>query len=410
MKKRGISLRRCEIVSNLFDKEGNQLFDLENMKEELNERNCIKDYCYIIHDKDVYTEKEEEQNPDHVAGELKSPHIHLLLRFEKNQPQKSHCIAEWFKVPENFVSKVTGNWSSAVAYQTHLNAPDKHQYSIEEVTANFNVKKTLENYQQNHDITRILTHIINGELNEYEKATEIPPLIQIRYAKEIREAFKCRTEYLQATVKHRQMECIFITGTSQSGKTTLAKKIAETRGLAYYISSSGNDPLGEYAMQECAILDEIRPSVLSLSELLKLLDNNTVTSVKSRYKNKCLATCKLLIITTVLDIETFYSHVFSEEQEPIIQFKRRCSTHIRMDKDRIYISKWDPKKRDYTEETEYINDILDQYMPKENQTEQDVIKYVEEAMPFLKQAEGKEKTYGFRVIEDLENPFEYRSV
>ena len=36
MKKSGISLRRCEIVSNLFDKEGNQLFDLENMKKKRN--------------------------------------------------------------------------------------------------------------------------------------------------------------------------------------------------------------------------------------------------------------------------------------------------------------------------------------------------------------------------------------
>lgn len=406
MKKSGISLRRCEIVSNLFDKEGNQLFDLENMKQQISERNCIKDYCYIIHDKDVYTEKEEEQNPDHVAGELKAPHIHLLLRFEKNQPQKSHCIADWFKIAENFVSKITGNWEGAVAYQCHLNAPDKYQYSTEEVTANFDIKKLLDNYQRKQNINLILTRIINGEIKEYEKATEIPPLVQIHYAKEIREAFKCRTEYLQATVKHRQMECIFITGTSQSGKTTLAKQIAETRKLSYYVSSSGNDFMGDYAMQQAVILDEIRPSVLSLSELLKLLDNNTVTSVKSRYKNKCLANCELLILTSVLNIEKFYNNVFSEEEEPIIQFKRRCSTHIRMDKDRIYVSKWDPKKRDYTEEIEYVNDILDKYMPQENQTEKDVTEYVSESMPFLKQAKETEKLHGFQYIEDFENPFD----
>lgn len=405
MKNKGLSLRRCEIVSKLVDEEGNVFFDMENMKTQLEKRDCIQDYCYIIHDKDVYTEQEEEKNPTHVAGELKPAHIHLLLRFKKNQPQKLHCVSEWFQIAENFVSKIKGSWESGVAYQTHLNAPDKYQYPMEEVTANFDVGTVLGNYQQKQSLNTILLRIINGDIKEYEKATEIPPLMQIQYAREIREAFKCRTEYLQATVKHRQMECIFITGTSQSGKTTLAKQIAESRNYSYYISSGGSDFMGEFSMQDCVILDELRPSVLSLSELLKLLDNNTVTSVKSRYKNKCLATCKLLIITTVLDIDTFYSNVFSEENEPIIQFKRRCSTHIRMDKERIYVSKWDAKKMAYTEEIEYINDIVAEYMPKENQSEQDVIEYVSSSMPFLTQAKEKEKLHGFQSIEDLENPF-----
>lgn len=397
MKKSGISLRRCEIVSNLFDKEGNQLFDLENMKQQLSERNCIKDYCYIIHDKDVYTEKEEEQNPDHVAGELKAPHIHLLLRFEKNQPQKSHCIADWFKITENFVSKVHGKWENAVLYQVHANAPKKYQYDIEEVTSNFDIEKLVTAFEYRKSIDAILLDIVDGKIPEYEKNV-IPPLIQIQHAREIREAFKCRTEYLQTTVKHRKMECVYLTGASQSGKTTFAKKIAETRDLPYYISSSGNDPLGEYAMEPCIILDDIRPSVFALSELLKLLDNNTVTSVKSRYKNKCLANCKLLIITTVLDIETFYSNVFSEEQESSIQFKRRCNTHIRMDKDRIYISKWDAKLRRYSTEVEYINNIVTSYLPKVEKTKTDVKAYVKEIFPFLEEAKETEQLHGFKPL------------
>ena len=151
-------------------------------------------------------------------------------------------------------------------------------------------------------------------------------------------------------------------------------------------------------MEPCIILDDIRPSVFALSELLKLLDNNTVTSVKSRYKNKCLANCKLLIITTVLDIETFYSNVFSEEQESSIQFKRRCNTHIRMDKDRIYISKWDAKLRRYSTEVEYINNIVTSYLPKVEKTKTDVKAYVKEIFPFLEEAKETEQLHGFKPL------------
>ena len=44
-------------------------------------------------------------------------------------------------------------------------------------------------------------------------------------------------------------------------------------------------------------------------------------------------------------------------------------------------------------------------MPKEDQTEQDVINYVSETMPFLKQADESEKMHGFEIIDDLESPF-----
>ena len=401
-----LSMRRCEIVSNLESEDGEKLFDIERMKQVLEEKSktCIKEFSYIIHDKDVYTEEDERKNEKYKCGELKPKHIHLLLRFFENQPQKLKNIAGWFQIPPNFVSKIHNRWDSAVLYQIHANCPEKYQYDISEVTANFKIENVINNFMKRNSIDSILMDILNGEIPEYQRSV-IPPLFRVHYAREINEAFRCRVQNLQETVKSRKMECIYITGSSQAGKTTLAKKIAEEKGLPYYISSSGTDFLGEYALEPCVILDDIRPSSITLSELFKLLDNNTVSAVKSRYKNKCLANCKLLIITTVLDIETFYHNVFSEEDEPMIQFKRRCGTHLRMNKERIYISRWDSLKKEYTEETEYLNDILDRYMPKEDQTEQDVINYVSETMPFLKQADESEKMHGFEIIDDLESPF-----
>ena len=134
-----LSMRRCEIVSNLESEDGEKLFDIERMKQVLEEKSktCIKEFSYIIHDKDVYTEEDERKNEKYKCGELKPKHIHLLLRFFENQPQKLKNIAGWFQIPPNFVSKIHNRWGSAVLYQIHANCPEKYQYDISEVTANF---------------------------------------------------------------------------------------------------------------------------------------------------------------------------------------------------------------------------------------------------------------------------------
>ena len=93
------------------------------------------------------------------------------------------------------------------------------------------------------------------------------------------------------------MNCIFITGASGTGKSTYAKQIASENNLSVYISSGSNDVLDDYQGQDCIILDDLRPSCMGLSDLLKMLDNNTASTVKSRYKNKVLE-CKMIIITT----------------------------------------------------------------------------------------------------------------
>lgn len=375
------SIRSCEIVSNLNNGE-EVLFDKANLENILSEKDCIKDYCYIIHDKDTYTDEDEKRNPDHKSGELKPAHIHLLLRFETNQPQKLELVAKWFNLKPNFVNKITGKWEDACLYQIHKNAPDKYQYTVEEVTANFDYQAFLDEAENGVNLKGILQDILDGNIREYNKTLEIDGLTLIYHAREINEAFKIRSEYLQATQKERNMECIFITGTSGCGKTTLAKKIADSKGLAYFVSSGSNDILDNFCQESVIIVDDVRPSCLGLSDLLKMLDPNTASSVKSRYKNKYL-NCELIILTTVLDIDTFYNNVFSENDEPITQLKRRCGTYIKMDIENIFVSVWDSKTMRYTNPVAYKNNLLDEYIPKEKKTGQDVKNHVTNLMPFL---------------------------
>lgn len=376
------NLKRCEIVTNLSH-EGKELFDMNKMKLILASKKCIKNYSYIIHDKDTYTKSDEEKNELHKEGTLKPAHIHLLLRFEDNQPQDTKYIAKWFNLSENFVQRINGRWLDAVMYQTHKNSPQKYQYSPQEVLCNFDYVATIEACEnEKNPLSEALNGILSGHIREYNKTLEIDNLLLVQYAQKINEAFKVRSEHLQATRQERQTDVIYITGASGCGKTTLAKKIAKEKNLDYFISSGSNDVMDGYGQQPCLIIDDIRPSVLGLSDLLKLLDNHTASSVKSRYKNKYL-NCECIILTTVLDIDTFYNNVFAEHDEPITQLKRRCGTYIRMDMENIYVSLWDNSTMRYTSPVVYKNTLLDNLIPKEKLTEVDVKEKISALIPFL---------------------------
>lgn len=387
-----MTLRRCEIVTNL--KNGDDIcFDMEKLPKVLSEKkSAIKDFSFILHDKDKYTQEESEKNPARKCGELKAAHIHLLLRF--HQPQNPKYIAKWFGIKENFVSKIYGSWEDACLYQIHWNAPDKYQYDISEVTSSFDFEALVEEAEENDGnkkespVMKIVKRILNGEIREYNKTTEIDNVLLVKNSRTINEAFKIRSEYLQATQKERNMECIYICGKSQSGKTTLAKQIAKAKGLDYFVSSGSNDILDGYCQEPVLIVDDVRPSVMGLSDLLKMLDNHTATSVKSRYKNKYL-NCELVILTTVLDIDTFYKNVFAGNDEPIIQLKRRCGTYIQMDKNNIYVSIWDSRAMKYVNPVAYKNTVVDKYIPKKLKTKEDTRNHVSELMPFLELEEGE---------------------
>ncbi len=78
----------------------------------------------------------------------------------------------------------------------------------------------------------------------------------------------------------------------------MPKKTAKDKNYQTYISSGSND-----------VWEDFRSNCLGLSDLLKMLDNNASTSVKSHYKNKVLE-CKLIIITTVKSIDDFLLRIF----------------------------------------------------------------------------------------------------
>lgn len=137
--------------------------------------------------------------------------------------------------------------------------------------------------------------------------------------------YKHMKDLRQDLISHdRNLEVIYITGASGSGKTTAAKWLAEKLHYDYFVSGSGEDLLDGYDKEECIILDDYRASAMSFSELLKFLDNHTNSSVKSRFKNKDISVCKLIVVTSIYPPQELYCNISKNENtEPLEQLMRR---------------------------------------------------------------------------------------
>lgn len=351
------SYRTCEIMQQLA-------YLTEEQIERGLDHNAIKDYAYILHDKD------EDKD-----GQLKAPHWHICIRFKDSVPTASIC--SWFNISENYINKIKGRFADALAYLTHKNAPDKYQYLDEQVKSNFEFMREVETVSSRAiDRARreeLIDLITSGIIREYNYTEYVTPQENDKFRQSIDKAFSYRKDMLEGS--ERDMKCIYIYGDSGSGKTTYAKELAEKYGYSYYVSSGSNDLLDSYKGQDCLILDDIRPNCIDVSDLLKLLDNHTSSTVRSRYRNKMLE-CKLVIVTTSVSMEVFFNGLLGDYNESIKQLRRRCELYIQMTMYTMTVYIYQPKSQRYEHVGTYTNEIAKRYKA-EDRSKDDARQYVE---------------------------------
>lgn len=95
------------------------------------------DYAMILHNRDCWTEEDEKKNPEHIAGELKKEHWHIVLRF--NQAVWSSAICKELEIEHNYIEDVK-KFDNAIQYLIHYNDSNKVQYSVDEVKGNLKTK------------------------------------------------------------------------------------------------------------------------------------------------------------------------------------------------------------------------------------------------------------------------------
>lgn len=361
--------RHCEYVQQLrFLKT-----PLEEIENTIADYRTIKQWAYIIHDKDVYTNEDEAKNPSNKAGTQKEPHIHLYLHFGQSSATLED-VARWFKDDVQWVSTIKRKKKDVLAYLTHKNSPEKYQYSMEDVHSNFDVEQEIQNEIENEektDIDTILRRIADGTIREYNRFEYIDDVVLAKNSNLIKNAFKNRSEKIMRD-PNRNIKVIFIYGNTGSGKTTYAKMLAEKIGNgSYYVSSSANDSMQDCAGQETAILDDLRDNAFEFPDLLKMLDNYTATSIRSRFYNKTFLG-STIIITTTVPILDWYK--FSNEDKA--QLRRRISNYLIVDNKEICFYTFNPDN-DYMPEFRYkiknpVADLIAQ-RTKEIQKHDDIL-------------------------------------
>lgn len=324
--KKDITFKRCEVMQyfDYYDVD-----DLNVIKSRVQELTNIKTFAMIVHNNDV--------NDD---GTPKKSHFHLVLTFSDST--RLSVISKALKVPCQYISKIITTTRLAQEYLIHKNDVSKYQYSPTDVIASFDYVEFLskrDNTLKKERLESIANDILNGVIREYNLFAHVSITEYATNKVFFQRCFEYRQESLKSI--SRSLNCVFITGTSGSGKTTFAKRFCEKQGLSCYVSSGGKNPLDDYKGQDCIILDDIRSSTYSLSEFLKLTDLHTNSNVGCRYYNKSIAECSTIICTSVQSLDDFYTNVVKENDEPRIQLLRRFPTYIEMNTESVFFYEYD---------------------------------------------------------------------
>lgn len=197
-----------------------------------------------------------------------------------------------------------------------------------------------------------------------------------KYSTQIRHAGELR----QITLTKRDMNVWYIVGGGGSGKTTTAKFFAEKLGYDYFVSGGGEDILDGYDSEECIILDDYRASVMRFNEFLKFIDNHTNSSISSRYFNKDISKCKLIIITSVVPPEKLYNITKADDEsqdfaEPLEQLLRRIQHRVLKIEDNkvLELSNYKDERNNEITELFSINKVFDYFGIDINKKDESVL-------------------------------------
>lgn len=293
------NLRQMEIVT-----------DVDKLKVDLQatlmKYTTIKQWAYIVHDKD-----------DTRA------HYHIYLNFGQSSVDTA-MVAKWFEIPENFINKVKGRKTDMLLYLTHGNdsQKNKYQYSPKEVIANFDFETEINQAS----IIGDFKNFSYAEMLQYANTLSISE--KIKTLTQLEKLYKLEC-HCQSMNPHRDIQVMFITGKAGTGKTYYAKKLLESMKYDYCISSSSNDIFQDYKGQRAIILDDLRDTDIKFVELLKMIDNDTQSSVYSRFQNKVFVG-KMIVITASVPIKYWYRDMqYSQSHlEDLKQLYRRINSYV----------------------------------------------------------------------------------
>ena len=306
-------LKQCLVTSNVEFFKG-------DIQEIIKSHKTIKQWAYILHDKDDTAK-----------------HYHIYLNFGASGVDTKQ-VGDWFGLQESQVEKIKGRKYNALEYLTHSDSKQKYkyQYAISEVIANFDFETEITN-------AKILGDFKNFSYAEQlEYVNGLPVSEKTSAFSKLEKLWRLHCQFLSLQTD-RKIDVIFIDGRGGTGKTYYAKKLLKSMHLDFCISSSSNDPLQDYLGQKALILDDCRDRAFeTFEDCLKLLDNDTASSVKSRFHNKVFNGEVIIITSSVPLVHWFRGRnkqgkYWNVEKEGFEQLYRRISCYVHMTENEIEV-------------------------------------------------------------------------
>ena len=240
--KKKIVKRIVEIVTNQFDNDGNEILNRSQIEKVIKKHKTIKQFAYALHDKDTVIEEDivKYHYKEEDVGKPKKPHWHIELMLSPSYDIE--LVAKWFNVPVNFLhfpkgkgGQNRGAFLDMVEYITHEDERQKelgkHPYADEEITANFDFRKELDERRTMFELTG-KKNATNKEILRLEVLQNGMTLRQIKekdalgYANDVSALYRLRSEYLKTAELPPSRINFYISGSSGTGKSIASMALA----------------------------------------------------------------------------------------------------------------------------------------------------------------------------------------
>lgn len=109
-----------------------------HVDEFLRSSNWVQHWAYCFHDKDTWTQKDNENNSKHIQGEPKEPHTHIILYTYNGKSSSSvKKLFDRFSIEkygidnkQNTFVEVCNDMTSQYRYLLHFDDPDRYPYFL----------------------------------------------------------------------------------------------------------------------------------------------------------------------------------------------------------------------------------------------------------------------------------------
>ncbi len=203
---------------------GKPLLDEDTIKIALSHK-TIKQWAYVLHDKDVYSEADELADPNHKQGNKKPPHWHIVMNC--SNAIEIGVIAKWLGIAENFVDVPkgmgAGKFLDCVEYLTHESVKQqelgKYRYDDSEIKSSEGFEWRLKLNKRNENRAKY-----GKDLDEKHQM-----MYDVLYTgKTLRQCMKDRLLYMEIFEKLQKLRLQYISN----------QKPPKTR-INYYICGNG---------------------------------------------------------------------------------------------------------------------------------------------------------------------------